>query len=91
MFGFDESRDAHQEVYGSGGYENQAKFSHELIAGAAAFEGMKQWEDHQRKEGMARPSFFILSTLSPHLFPRPSSPLPRTLHHPYFPSYITPS
>ncbi len=51
MFGFNESRDAHQEVYGSGGYENQAKFSHELIAGAAAFEGMKQWEDHQRKEG----------------------------------------
>ena len=51
MFGFDESRDAHQEVYGSGGYENQAKFSHELIAGAAAFEGMKKWEDHQRDEG----------------------------------------
>ena len=52
MFGFDESCDAHQEVYGSGGYENQTKFSHELIAGAAAFEGMKQWEDHQRREGM---------------------------------------
>jgi len=51
MFGFDEARDAHQEVYGSGGYDNQAKFSHELIGGAAAFEGMKLYEDHQRKEG----------------------------------------
>ncbi|EXJ93657.1 hypothetical protein A1O1_02049 [Capronia coronata CBS 617.96] len=51
MFGFDESRDAHEQVYGSGGYDNQAKFSHELVAGGAAFEGMKLFEDHQRKEG----------------------------------------
>jgi len=51
MFGFDESRDAHEQVYGSGGYDNQAKFSHELIGGGAAFEGMKLFEDHQRKEG----------------------------------------
>jgi hypothetical protein len=47
----DEAQDAHKEVYGSGGYDNQAKFSHELIAGGAAFEGMKLFEDHQRKEG----------------------------------------
>jgi hypothetical protein len=47
----DEAQNAHQEVYGSGGYDNQAKFSHELIAGGAAFEGMKLFEDHQRKEG----------------------------------------
>ncbi|KAL8684710.1 MAG: hypothetical protein Q9224_006174 [Gallowayella concinna] len=46
-----ESQDAHEQVYGSGGYENEAKFSHELIGGAAAFEGMKLFEDHQRKEG----------------------------------------
>jgi hypothetical protein len=51
MFGWDDARDAHQQVYGDGGYENQAKFSHELIAGGAAFEGMKLYEDHQRKEG----------------------------------------
>lgn len=31
--------------------QNQAKFSHELIGGAAAFEGMKLFEDRQRKEG----------------------------------------
>ena len=47
----DEARRDHQEVYGNGGYENQAKFSHEVIAGGAAFEGMKLFEDHQRNEG----------------------------------------
>ena len=46
-----ESQDAHKQVYGDGGYENQAKFSHEIVAGGAAFEGMKLFEDHQRKEG----------------------------------------
>ncbi|SLM33527.1 -like antibiotic response protein [Lasallia pustulata] len=55
MWGFDESQDAHQQVYGQGGgdggFDNQAKFSHELIAGGAAFEGFKLFEDKQRKEG----------------------------------------
>lgn len=51
MFGWDDAQKGHQEVYGSGGYDNQAKFSHELIAGGAAFEGMKLFEDRQRKEG----------------------------------------
>ncbi|KAL8709743.1 MAG: hypothetical protein Q9220_005529 [cf. Caloplaca sp. 1 TL-2023] len=46
-----ESEDAHQQVYGDGNDDNQAKFSHELIGGAAAFEGMKLFEDHQRKDG----------------------------------------
>ncbi|KAL9594991.1 MAG: hypothetical protein Q9219_006719 [cf. Caloplaca sp. 3 TL-2023] len=48
MWGFGESQDAHEQVYRS---DNEAKFSHELIGGAAAFEGMKLFEDHQRKEG----------------------------------------
>lgn len=54
-----ESQDAHEQVYGGedGGYNNQAKFSHELIAGAGAFEGFKLFEDHQRKEGMQFESF----------------------------------
>merc|ERR1712113_228949 len=51
MFGFDESRDAHEQVYNGDDDQNQAKFSHELIGGAAAFEGMKLFEDRQRKEG----------------------------------------
>ena len=50
-----ESQDAHNQVYSQGGgYDNpdhQAKFSHELVAGGAAFEGFKLYEDHQRKEG----------------------------------------
>lgn len=45
----DDSRDAHQQVYGDERHE--AKFSHELIGGAAAFEGMKLFEDRQRREG----------------------------------------
>lgn len=49
-----ESQDAHEQVYGSGGYDNEAKFSHELIGGAAAFEGMKLFEDNQRKEGSSK-------------------------------------
>ncbi|MCJ1303178.1 hypothetical protein MMC08_005986 [Hypocenomyce scalaris] len=52
MFDWGEAKDAHQQVYtDGGGYENQAKFSHEVIAGGAAFEGFKLFEDHQRKEG----------------------------------------
>ena len=46
--GTGESDEAHRQVYGG---EHEAKFSHELIAGAASFAGMKAWEDHQRKEG----------------------------------------
>ena len=51
----DDGQQSHQEVYNQdGGYDNpdnKAKFSHELLSGAAAFEGMKLFEDHQRKEG----------------------------------------
>ena len=50
-----DSQDAHEQVYNQGGGyddpDNKAKFSHELIAGGAAFEGFKLYEDHQRKEG----------------------------------------
>lgn len=44
----DDNRDAHEQVYNG---DHEGKFSHELIGGAAAFEGMKLFEDHQRKEG----------------------------------------
>ena len=55
-----ESQDAHAQVYGQDGQydsnvgyddDNKPKFSHELVAGAGAFEGFKLFEDHQRKEG----------------------------------------
>lgn len=45
MFGFE----SHQEVYD--GENHEAKFSHELIAGAASFEAAKLFEDRQRREG----------------------------------------
>ncbi|KAJ5241254.1 CipC-like antibiotic response protein [Penicillium citrinum] len=48
-FGWGESDDAHRKVYG--GEKHEGKFSHELLAGAASFAGMKAFEDHQRKEG----------------------------------------
>uniref|UniRef100_A0A0D6R837 CipC-like antibiotic response protein n=1 Tax=Araucaria cunninghamii TaxID=56994 RepID=A0A0D6R837_ARACU len=48
---WDESRDAHRRVYGEGEERHEGKFSHELLGGAAAFEGMKLYEDKQRREG----------------------------------------
>jgi len=50
MFGWDDSKDAHNQVYGDE-EPREGKFSHELIAGAASFEAMKLFEDRQRKEG----------------------------------------
>jgi len=47
---FDDSRNDHQQVY-NGDERHEGKFSHEVIGGAAAFEGMKLFEDKQRREG----------------------------------------
>ncbi|OKL64620.1 hypothetical protein UA08_00302 [Talaromyces atroroseus] len=49
FFNWDDSQGAHQQVYG--GEQHEAKFSHELIGGAASFEAFKAFEDHQRREG----------------------------------------
>ncbi|PWY90815.1 CipC-like antibiotic response protein, partial [Aspergillus heteromorphus CBS 117.55] len=49
-WGWDQSDDAHRDVYG-GEKKHESHFSHELLAGAASFEGMKLFEDHQRKQG----------------------------------------
>ncbi|RCK56523.1 hypothetical protein Cantr_06008 [Candida viswanathii] len=46
MFGIFEEN--HQEVY-NGGHE--AKFSHEVVAGAASFAAVKLFEDKQRRDG----------------------------------------
>ncbi|KDN50863.1 hypothetical protein K437DRAFT_221834, partial [Tilletiaria anomala UBC 951] len=40
---------SHNQVYG--GETHESKFSHELIGGAAGFEAMKAYEDHERREG----------------------------------------
>lgn len=48
--GSDEARSTRDAVYGQDG-DHESSFGHELIAGAASFEAMKAFEDHQRKEG----------------------------------------
>ncbi|KAJ5745357.1 hypothetical protein N7520_010539, partial [Penicillium odoratum] len=50
-FRLDHGDRSHREVYGEQQAHHEAKFSHEAIAGAASFAGMKAWEDHQRREG----------------------------------------
>ncbi|GLB05583.1 DUF3759 domain-containing protein [Aspergillus vadensis CBS 113365] len=47
-WGWDQSDDAHRQVYEN---KHEGHLSHELLAGAASFAGMKAWEDHQRKQG----------------------------------------
>ena len=51
MFGFGEAQDNYNQVYNDQGSDNQAEFSHELVAGGASFMAMKMFEDRQRKEG----------------------------------------
>ncbi|KFY14691.1 hypothetical protein V491_05945 [Pseudogymnoascus sp. VKM F-3775] len=52
MFGFGDAHNDYQQAYNtSDNSPNEAKFSHEAIAGAAAFAGFKAFEDKQRSEG----------------------------------------
>ncbi|KAK7413078.1 hypothetical protein QQX98_008026 [Neonectria punicea] len=48
MFGFDEAREKRDEVYDG---QHEGHLSHEVIAGGAAFEAMKKFEDSQRNSG----------------------------------------
>ncbi|KAF9581592.1 hypothetical protein BGW38_001339 [Lunasporangiospora selenospora] len=43
MFGFGSHEDAHSQIYG--GQAHESSWSHELIAGAAAFEAMRAYEN----------------------------------------------
>ncbi|KAF8948697.1 hypothetical protein BGZ46_005326, partial [Entomortierella lignicola] len=58
MFGFDEH---HAEVYGTEGHKSS--WSHELIAGAAAFEAMKSYESSHPgdKHAFAKEAFAALA------------------------------
>ncbi|OOF94774.1 hypothetical protein ASPCADRAFT_406634 [Aspergillus carbonarius ITEM 5010] len=49
-WGWEQSDDAHREVYGEQ-KKHEGHLSHQVIAGAASFEAMKLFEDHQRKQG----------------------------------------
>jgi hypothetical protein len=62
-----ESHENYQAAY-TDGQPNEAKLSHEVLAGGAAFAAFKMFEDAQRKEGM-------ISTLvlSPHTADHPQA------------------
>jgi hypothetical protein len=49
----DDSEEAHHynDFQNTAQHEHEAKFSHELIGGAAAFEAMKAYEDHEARNG----------------------------------------
>ena len=49
----DDASQAHQDVYGQDGPQpdNQASFSHELLAGAAGFEAMRKYQQHEEANG----------------------------------------
>ncbi|KAK3986300.1 hypothetical protein QBC44DRAFT_361640 [Cladorrhinum sp. PSN332] len=54
IFSFHEAKRARDSIYSSSDEipeEHKAKFSHEMIGGAAAFEAMHMWEKEQRKKG----------------------------------------
>ncbi|KAK0651698.1 hypothetical protein B0T16DRAFT_324020 [Cercophora newfieldiana] len=53
FFDFDQARDARDAVYSPQEYndDHRAKFSHELVGGAAAFEAMHVWEKERQAEG----------------------------------------
>ncbi|OBR11614.1 putative CipC-like antibiotic response protein [Colletotrichum higginsianum IMI 349063] len=48
MFGFGEAKEHRDAVYEG---RHEGKLSHEIVAGGAAFEAMKLFEDRQRKNG----------------------------------------
>ncbi|ORY67247.1 cipC-like antibiotic response protein [Pseudomassariella vexata] len=49
LIGFDHAKETHNKVYNE--EHHKAHFGHELVAGGAAFEAMKVFEDRQRKKG----------------------------------------
>ncbi|KIH92823.1 cipC-like antibiotic response protein [Sporothrix brasiliensis 5110] len=50
FFGFDESRDARDQVYNNDNH-HEGSLSHELLGAGASFAAMHEWEKHQRAEG----------------------------------------
>ncbi|KAI8394087.1 uncharacterized protein BYT42DRAFT_553351 [Radiomyces spectabilis] len=48
---FDHFGKQHEEVHASESSEHKGSFTHELIAGAAAFEAVKAYQAHCEKEG----------------------------------------
>ena len=53
MFGFGEAKEKRDEVYNG---RHESHLSHEVVAGGAAFEALKLFEDKQRREGKLAPT-----------------------------------
>jgi len=51
LFSHHHARDAYDQVYGGGRPEHEV--THELLAGAAAFEAMRMYEHHREREGVS--------------------------------------
>ncbi|KAM0800193.1 hypothetical protein BDR22DRAFT_852105 [Usnea florida] len=69
MFGFDDASQAHNDVYGQDGPQpdepdNQGHFSHELLAGAAGFEAMRKYQQHEQANGVAENHTFAKDILA---------------------------
>jgi vacuolar-type H+-ATPase subunit B/Vma2 len=61
LLGFDHAKGHHEELYADNVEpHHKAKFGHELVAGGAAFEAMRMFEKHQRKNGSSSASSFFL-------------------------------
>jgi len=50
LFSHHHARDAYDQVYGGGRPPHEV--THELLAGAAAFEAMRMYEHHREREGI---------------------------------------
>jgi len=50
FFSLGGAQDAHAQVIGGG--THHGSWTHELVAGAAAFEAMKAYEDKEKREGL---------------------------------------
>jgi len=50
LFSHHHARDAYDQVYGGGRPPHE--MTHELLAGAAAFEAMRMYEHHREREGI---------------------------------------
>lgn len=66
MFGWDDASQAHQDVYGQDGPQpdNQASFTHEALAGAAGFEAMRKYQQHEQANGVAENHTFAKDILA---------------------------
>ena len=56
----DDAESAHQDVYGQDGPQpdqpdNQGSFGHEVLAGAAGFEAMRKYQQHEQANGRLSP------------------------------------